>query len=62
MKDFHVCNELLEYVPFKISVILVISLKHNIIFAKFFQILLENNAVSLRTYALGQSNNNCEVI
>ena len=44
MKDFHLCGWLLSYD------LLVTSLKHNIIFAKFLEILLYNNVASLRIH------------
>ena len=43
MKDFHLCGWLLSYDLSKISAKLVISLKHNTIFAKFLEVLLDNN-------------------
>ena len=39
---------MLSYDTLKISVLLVVSLKHNIIFAKFLKILLSNNVISSR--------------
>ena len=42
MKDFHLRGWLLSSDFLKISVKLVISIKHNIIFAKFLEILLDN--------------------
>ena len=50
MKDFHLCGWLLSYDLSKISAKLVISLKHNTIFAKFFEILLDNNITSSHTH------------
>ena len=50
MKDFHLCGWLLSYDLSKISAKLVISLKHNIIFAKFLEILLDNNVTSSHTH------------
>ena len=38
MKDFHLCGWLLSYDLSKISAKLAVSLKHNIIFAKFLDI------------------------
>ena len=46
MKDFQLCSWLLSYDLSKISAKVVISLKHNIIFAKFLEILLDNNVTS----------------
>ena len=43
MKDFHLYSWLLSYDLSKILAKLVISLKNNIIFAKFREILLDNN-------------------
>ena len=43
MKDFHLRDSLLSYDLSKISAKLVISHKHNIIFAKFLEVLLDNN-------------------
>ena len=43
MKDFHLCGRLLSYDLSKISFKLVLSLKYNITFAKFLEILLGNN-------------------
>ena len=62
MKDFHLCGWLLSYDLSKISAKLVISLKHNIIFAKFLEILLDNNVTSLHTHIRSQSKNQLEVI
>ena len=45
MKDFHLCGWLLSYDLSKTSAKLVISLKHNIFFAKFCEILLDNNII-----------------
>ena len=45
MKEFYLCSWLLSYDLSKISVKLVISLKHNIIFAEFLEILLYNNVL-----------------
>ena len=45
MKDFHLRSWLLSYDLSKISVKLVISLKHNIIFAKVLEIALGNKVI-----------------
>ena len=50
MKDFHLCGWLLNYDLSKISAKLVISLKHNIIFTKFCEILFDNNLTSSQTH------------
>ena len=47
MKDFHLYGWLLSYDHSKIS---AKSLKHNIIFAKFLEILLDNNVTSSHTH------------
>ena len=44
--DFHLCGWLLSYELSKISTKLAISLKHNIIIAKFIEILSEKNVTS----------------
>ena len=62
MKDFHLCDCLLSYDFSKISAKLVISLKHNIIFAKFIEILLDNNLTSSHTHIAWPSKNESEVI
>ena len=62
MKDFHLCGWLLCYDLSKISAKLVISLKHNIIFAKFIEILLNNNVTSSHTHICRQNINHSEVI
>ena len=49
MKDFHVFNWLLSYDPLKISAILAICFKHNVIFANLLEILLGNNVTYLPT-------------
>ena len=49
MKDFHLCGWLLSYDLSKTSA-KVISLKHNIIFAKFRETLLDNNLTSSHTH------------
>ena len=46
----------------KILAKLVISVKHNIIFAKFLEMLLDNNITSSHTYIRWQSKNHLEVI
>ena len=62
MKDFHLCGWLLSYDLSKILAKLVISLKHNIIFAKFPEILLDSDGTSSHTYIRLQSKNHLEVI
>ena len=62
MTDFHLCNWLLSNDPLKIFAKLVIYLKHNIIFAKFLEIMLDNNATSSLTHSWLQSKNHLEVI
>ena len=62
MKDFHLCIWLLSYDLSKIPAKLVISLKHNIIFAKFLEILLDNVVTSSLTHIRWQSKNHLEVI
>ena len=62
MKDFHLCSWLLSYDLSKISAKLAISLKHNIIFAKFLKILLDNNVTSSLTHIRWRSKNHWEVI
>ena len=49
MKDFHLYGWLLTYDVSKISAKLDISLKYNISFAKFLEILLDNNVTSSHT-------------
>ena len=49
MKDFHLCGWLLSYDLSKTSA-KVISLKHNIVFAKFRETLLDNNLTSSHTH------------
>ena len=56
-RDFHLCDWLLSYDLSKISVKLVISLKCNIMFAKFREILLDNNLTSSHTRICWQSKN-----
>ena len=46
----------------KISVLLAVSLTHNIIFAKFLKILLSNNVISSRTNVRWQNKSHSEVI
>ena len=46
MKGFNLCGWLLSYDLLKISTKLVIPLKHNKIFAKFLEILWDNNVTS----------------
>ena len=50
MNDFHLYGWLLSYDLSKISAKLVISLKHNIIFAEFLGIMLGNNVAFLQTH------------
>ena len=59
---FFICGWLLSYDLSKISTKLVVSLKHNIIFAKFLEILLDNNVTSSHTHIRWQSKNHLEVI
>ena len=61
MKDFHLCRWLLSYDLSK-TLAKVISLKHNIIFAKFREILLDNNLTSSHTHIRWQSENHLKVI
>ena len=49
MKDFHLGCWLLIYDFSNISAKLVISLKYNIIFTKFLEILLDNDVTSPHT-------------
>ena len=53
---------LLSYDLLKISAKLVTSLKHNIIFAKFLETLLDNNVTFSDTHIRWQSKNHSEVI
>ena len=62
MKDFHLCRWLLSYNLSKISAKLVISLKHNMIFVKFIETLLDNNVTSSHTQIRWQSKNHLEAI
>ena len=62
MKDFHLCGWLLCYDLSKISTKLVISLKHNIIFAKFIEISLDNDITSSHAHIRWQRKNHSEVI
>ena len=62
MKDFHLGCWLLSYNLSNISAKLVISLKYNIIFAKFLEILLDNDVTSPHTNDRWQSKINSEVI
>ena len=50
MKDFHLSGWLLSYDLSKILAKLVISIKHNIIFAKFLEILLDSNVTFSHTH------------
>ena len=52
----------LVYDPLKIFAKLVIYLKHNMIFAKFFEILLDNNVTSSLMHIWLQSKNHLKVI
>ena len=62
MKDFHLFSWLLSYDLSKISAKLVNSAKHNIVFAKFFEILLDKNIISSHTHIHLQNKNHLEVI
>ena len=62
MKDFHLCGWLLSYDLSEILAKLVISLKQNIIFQKFLEILLNNNTTSSHTHIRWQSKDHWEVI
>ena len=62
MKDFRICGWLLSYNLSKISSKLAISPKHNIIFAKFLEILLDINVTSSLTHIRWWSKNHLEVI
>ena len=61
MKDVDLYGELLGYDLSKISSKLVISLKYNITFAKFREILLGNNLNSSHKHIRWQSKNHLEV-
>ena len=50
MKGFYLFGWLLSYDLLKISGKLVVSLKLNIVFAKFLEILLDNNIASSYTH------------
>ena len=50
MRDFHLDSWLLSYDLSKISTKLVISLKYNKIFARFIEILLDNDVTSSHTH------------
>ena len=50
MKDDHLCGWLPSYDLLKISAILVISLKHNMIFTKVLELLLDNNVTFSHTH------------
>ena len=50
MKDFHLCCWLLSYDLSKIPARVFISLKHNVIFAKFLKILLDDNVTFSHIY------------
>lgn len=58
--NFHVDNQSLSYDGLKISVALIIFLKHNIL-TKFPEILLNNNVTSPHTVIRWQSNNHYHV-
>ena len=62
MKDFHLFGWLLSYDLSKISAKLAISLKHKMIFAIFFEILLDNNVNSSLTHIRWRSKNHSEII
>ena len=62
MKDFHYYGWSLSYDLSKISVKLVISLKDNILFTKFLEILLDNNVTSSYTHICQKNKNHVEVI
>ena len=62
MKDFHLCGWLLSCNLSKISAKLAISLNHKIMFAKFLEILLENNVTSKLTHIRCRSKNHSEII
>lgn len=53
---------LLGYDPLKISAILTISFKFNIIFAKFLEILEDNNITSMHTHIRLLGKNHSKVI
>ena len=53
---------LISYDLSKISAKLVVSVKRNIIFAKFLEILLDNNVTSSHTRIRCQNKNHLEVI
>ena len=61
MKNFHLCSWFLSYDLSKISAKLLISLKQNIIFVKFIEILLDNKVTSSRTH-IRKAKNDFEVI
>ena len=61
MKNFHLCSWFLSYDLSKISAKLLISLKQNIIFVKFIEILLDNNVTSSLTH-IRKAKNDFEVI
>ena len=50
MQYFHLCGWLFSYDLPKISAKLVISLKHKITFAKFLEILLDNNVTFIHIF------------
>ena len=58
----YVVGYLVSYDLSKISAKLAISLKHNIILAKFLETLLDNNITSSHTHIRWQSKNHSEVI
>ena len=62
MKDFYLCGWLLSYHLSKMSARLVISLKHNIIFGKFIEMLLHNNVTFSHTHIRWRCKNHSEVI
>ena len=62
MKHFHFSSWLLNYDLSKISAELVMSLKQNVVFAKFREMLFDNNLTSSYTHIRWQSKNHLEVI
>ena len=62
MKHFHFSSWLLNYDLSKISAELVMSLKQNVVFGKFREMLFDNNLTSSYTHIRWQSKNHLEVI
>ena len=60
--DFHVWIWLPSYDHLDILAILAISPKHNVIFAKFFEMQLNNNVASPRIHVHLKSKNHSKVI